>query len=54
MKSRKFSIFDCATGKRVSKQSYSTPEEANHDYYMNYGHTYIGAIAEPIIRAICK
>jgi hypothetical protein len=40
----KFSIFDCLTHQRVSCQSYDTAEEANHDYYMNAGHTYVGLI----------
>lgn len=39
-----FSIFDNFTGKRVSESSYATVEEANHDYYMNHGHTHVGII----------
>lgn len=41
-----FTIFDCLTKQRVSDRSYATAEEANHDYYMNQGHTYIGVIAQ--------
>jgi hypothetical protein len=41
-----FSIFDCTTDKRISDQSYSTREEANHDYFMNEGHTYIDVTVE--------
>lgn len=39
-----FSIFDCDTRERVSDQSYPTADEANHDYYMNAGHTFVGVI----------
>lgn len=39
-----FSIFDCTTGERVSDKSYATLEEANHDYFMNQGHTRVGEI----------
>lgn len=41
-----YSIFDCFTHERVSDQTYTTREEANHDYYMNAGHTYIGVVKE--------
>lgn len=41
-----FTIFDCTTGRRVSKRSYATAEEANHDYYMNAGHTCVGPVSE--------
>jgi hypothetical protein len=40
-----FSIFDCETGERVSEETYATAEEANHDYYMNAGHTRVGVIS---------
>jgi hypothetical protein len=39
-----FSIFDCTTRKQVSDRVYDTAEEANHDYYMNQGHTYMGVL----------
>lgn len=39
-----FTIFDNITKERVSPDSYTTSEEANHDYYMNAGHTHIGVI----------
>lgn len=39
-----YTIFDCLTKERVSDRSYATTDEANHDYYMNQGHTYIGVI----------
>lgn len=41
-----FTIFDCTTGRRVSKRSYATAEEASHDYYMNAGHTCVGPVSE--------
>ena len=42
-----WSIFDCETGLRVSDRAYATTEEANHDYYMNAGRTFIGIIDVP-------
>jgi hypothetical protein len=39
-----FSVFDCMTHKRLSDSSYATVEEANHDHYMNAGHTYVGPV----------
>lgn len=39
-----FSIFDCGTNDRLSQESYATAEEANHDYHMNHGHTYVGVV----------
>lgn len=42
----KFSIFDCFTHERVSDEMYATVEEANHDYHMNAGRTYIGVVDE--------
>ena len=41
----KWSIFDCTTGERVSKESYASSEEANHDYHMNQGHTFIAPVS---------
>jgi hypothetical protein len=38
----KFSIFKCRTHEQVSDRLYSTADEANHDYHMNAGHTYVG------------
>jgi hypothetical protein len=40
-----FSIFDCLTHQRVSEETYATADEANHDYHMNAGHTYVGVVA---------
>lgn len=37
-----FSVFDNITRKRVSDEWYATAEEANRDYYMNFGHTHVG------------
>jgi hypothetical protein len=39
-----FSIFANETGERVSDATYTTAEEANHDYYMNQGHTHVGLV----------
>lgn len=39
-----YSILDCETGKRLSDRSYETVDEANHDYYLNKGHSYIGIV----------
>lgn len=39
-----FSIFDCRTKERVSERVYAACEEASHDYYLNRGHTFVGAI----------
>lgn len=39
-----FSIFDCRTKARVSERVYATCEEASHDYHLNRGHTFVGAI----------
>lgn len=42
-----FSIFYCETGKRLSDREYLSADEANHDYYMNAGHSYIGIVTPP-------
>jgi len=41
----RYSIFDCLTRERVSESTYPTADEANHDYHMNAGHTYVGIVA---------
>lgn len=41
-----FSVFDCQTHARLSDRSYSTASEANHDYHMNTGHTYVAPLPE--------
>lgn len=46
-RSASFSIFDCVTHERVSDRSYPTAEEANHDYHMNGGQTYVGTVNPP-------
>jgi hypothetical protein len=42
-----FSIFDCTTHERVSSEVYRTADDANHDYFMNAGHTYVGPVPSP-------
>jgi hypothetical protein len=37
-----FAVFDCRTFEQVSDRTYDTAEEANHDYHMNAGRTYVG------------
>lgn len=43
-----WSIFDCDTHQRVSERAYASVEEANHDYHMNQGHTYIGPVTQTL------
>lgn len=43
---RRFSIFDCMTHERVSERDYATAEEANRDYHMNAGHTWIDVVPD--------
>jgi hypothetical protein len=45
MNTLRYSIFDCLTRERLSNKSYTTVDDANHDYFMNEGQTYVGIIA---------
>lgn len=39
-----YGVFDCETHQQLSDRLYPTAEEANHDYHMNEGHTYINPV----------